>query len=870
VPRAALFVIVAVAAILTRPGSAVAQPTAARFAPARLIASEPAVAPPMARNQEVWVELTLLVDEHGKVARVVVAHSGGVDFDAAAAAAAQNFLFAPATLDGKPIASEVPYRSHFLGPPPPSPPPQAETIVRVVVQPLTGEVLSKGERVPQPGVRVLVDDGAHATTTDNDGRFVIDGLSRGQHAVHFRGPDITATDENVEMRADFPTRLTKFVEVKPRYVSRVRGRSAISDPVEQTISSEEIKHIAGTQGDTLKAVQNLPGVARPPFNGGLIAVWGSPPGDTRVYADGVYIPTLYHFGGIRSTINPSIVQSLTLLPGGYAVDHGRGLGGVVELETRDPRSDGVHGFAQADLVDASGMVEGNIGRAFSFAAGFRVSWLEFIIPAFAGNSDPSRLDPKYWDYQLKLHFKASSRDTIDLFCFGSDDTLTFWVVPTEGLAHEFVQHTYFHRGVLRWQHRFADGATLLVLPSVGYDLPYQLDVNFGNATYTYANARIGWSLRAQAHVPLGRHVRLDAGLDYDGARYHLDARQNLSGLVREGDVNGDFLGYTQPSRSTAVGSDHMILYNNSVAPFVAMTVTLWKQRLSVMPQLRVETMSFYGYPLLPKHFTSTFVLPEPRLAARLRITSRVAVYASLGWYHQAPDAADFSTVFGNPTLRPESAIHYVTGVETRATATLHVELQAFYKDLRDLVVRGALPTDPPLEGGGIGRVYGAELLVRQELWRNFFGWISYTLMRSERQDHSGDPWRPFQYDQTHILTVLGSYKLPYGFQVGLRFRYATGNPYTPVVRAYYDVNSASFVPLYGPPNSGRLPPFNQLDLRVDKTFAFNYWKMVLYLDLQNVYDATSVEGVTYSYDYRTPHYLNGLPILPVFGARGEF
>ena len=48
-------------------------------------------------------------------------------------------------------------------------------------------------------------------------------------------------------------------------------------------------HIAGTQGDTLKAVQNLPGIARPPFNGGLIAVWGSPPGDTRVYADGVYI-----------------------------------------------------------------------------------------------------------------------------------------------------------------------------------------------------------------------------------------------------------------------------------------------------------------------------------------------------------------------------------------------------------------------------------------------------------------------------------------------------------------------------------------------------------------------------------------------------
>lgn len=843
------------------------------FTPARLIESEPPLAPPLAPGKEVWVELRLAVDAHGKVVRVEVTQSGGADFDAAATEAARSFVFAPATLDGRPIPVEVPYRAHFAGPlvAPPSPsPPPPEEIVSVVVQPLIGQVLSKGERVPQANVRVIVDDGVAHATTDADGRFRIDGLARGAHVVHFRGTDVRPTDEKIDMRVDFPTRLVEFIAVKPRYLSRVRGRSALSDPVEQTVTSEEIKHIAGTQGDTLKAVQNLPGVARPPFNGGLLAVWGSPPGDTRVYADGVYIPTLYHFGGIRSTVNPSIVNTLTLLPGGYAVDHGRGLGGVVEMETRDPRSDGIHGFVQADLVDGSGMVEGNIGRVFSFAAGFRVSWLEFIIPAFAGDSDPSRLDPKYWDYQLKLHFKASSRDTIDLFFFGSDDTLTFWLQPTEGLAHQFTQHTYFHRGVMRLQHRFGNGATLLIVPSVAIDLPYQLDVNFGNATYTYANERVGWSVRAQAHVPLSRHLRLDAGIDYEGARYHFDARMNLSGLVREGDVSGDFLGYTQPDRSSAVAQDHMIFYNNSIAPFVALTITLFQQRLMVMPQLRLESMIFYGYPLTSHRFTSAFLLPEPRLAARFKISSRVAVQASIGQYHQAPDSADFSTVFGNPALRPESAVHYVAGVEVKATATLHVELQGFYKDLRNLVVRKLQPNDPPLDGGGVGRVYGAELLVRQELWRNFFGWISYTLMRSERIEHPGDPWRPFQYDQTHILTVLGSYKLPYGFQVGVRFRYATGNPYTPVVRAYYDVNSSVFIPLYGAPYSGRLPAFHQLDLRVDKTFAFNNWKLIVYLDLQNAYNATSVEGVTYSYDYRTARYLNGLPILPVFGLRGEF
>ena len=183
-------------------------------------------------------------------------------------------------------------------------------------------------------------------------------------------------------------------------------------------------------------------------------------------------------------------------------------------------------------------------------------------------------------------------------------------------------------------------------------------------------------------------------------------------------------------------------------------------------------------------------------------------------------------------------------------------------------MRGLLPGDPPLEGGGVGRVYGGELLVRQELWKNFFGWVSYTIMRSERRDHPGDPWRLFQYDQTHILTLLGSYKLPHGFQVGLRFRYVTGNPYTPVTRAYYDINSYAYVPIYGAPYSSRLPSFNQLDMRVDKTFSFNAWKLTLYVDIQNVYNSTSAEGVVYSYDYKQPR-VSQRAAVPAGGRRAS-
>lgn len=850
------------AILLLVPLTARAQAPAPASAPAHLLHGAPPKAPPLEVGETAEVVLTLSVDAEGRVSAVKVLSTGGAPFDAAAVAAARNFVFAPAREEGHPVPTTVTYRSRFVGPQ--SPPEE-------LAEPLIGTVRSRGDRLGRAGVHLIIDNNLATASTDADGHFVIEGLRVGKHVIHVRGTDFPPVDQVVDLRVDVPTVREIFIEEKPRYLSQVHTHLVASDSVQQTISGVELRHVAGTQGDALKAVQNLPGVARPPFNGGLLAVWGSAPGDTRVYIDGVAIPTLYHFGGIRSTLNSALVQSLTLLPGGYDVSHGRGLGGVVELETDAPKQRGLHGFVQIDLADVSGLIEGKFGSRFSFSAGFRVSWLEFFIEALASHGAASNLIPKYWDYQLALHYRASPKDALDLFFLGSNDTMTLWVPPSEGLGHHFDQVTFFHRALFRWHHRFGRGATLTVTPSVGYDVPYGVDVTWGNANFWHHDRQLGYSLRAAAHWPLGRLLDLDFGLDYEGTRSQLDARENLGGQFREGDADlGQLLGYSEPDRSGGVATDRMTVYTNHTAPFVALTLALFHRRLLVMPQLRLETMTFFGHPRTPAHFSSHFVFPEPRLALRLRIVPRVTLQGSIGRYHQAPLSSDFSSVFGNPLLRPESGTQYVLGVELKLPATLAVEVQGFYKDLRDLVGREPLLSDPPLGNDGVGRVFGGQVLLRQPLWHHFYGWISYTVSRSERRDHPGAPWRPFQYDQTHILTLLGSYQLPHGFQVGLRFRYVTGNPYTPVASTFYDVNSSSYIPSFGAPYSGRLPSFHQLDLRVDKTVAFNHWRLVAYADIQNVYNATSAEGVVYSYDYKKKTYLSGIPILPLIGLRGEY
>ena len=201
----------------------------------------------------------------------------------------------------------------------------------------------------------------------------------------------------------------------------VRAEPLKKEVSEQVLSVEELKRIPGTQNDAIKAVQNLPGVARAPFGGGLLVVWGSAPADTRVYADGVQLPRIFHFAGFRSTINSEFVEELSFKPGAYGADFGRGLGGMIDVTTRSPKSDRIHGSVTLDLIDGSMTLEGPVTKNLYLAGGVRVSWISVFLPIF--NRSQFQVSPFYWDYQLSMRYRPTKADDIDVFIFGSTDNL---------------------------------------------------------------------------------------------------------------------------------------------------------------------------------------------------------------------------------------------------------------------------------------------------------------------------------------------------------------------------------------------------------------------------------------------------------------
>jgi hypothetical protein len=200
-------------------------------------------------------------------------------------------------------------------------------------------------------------------------------------------------------------------------------------------------------------------------------------------------------------------------------------------------------------------------------------------------------------------------------------------------------------------------------------------------------------------------------------------------------------------------------------------------------------------------------------------------------------------------------------------------VEGFYKDLTNQVSRA-----PESAGGfgyaneGTGSVMGLETLLKYKPDQRFFGWLSYTLSRSVRREGPNEPEYLFQYDQTHNLIVLGSYRLGRGWEFGARFRVVSGPLDTPRLKypslpALYAADAGAYAPLTGEPFSDRLPLFHQLDLRIDKRWQAKDFRFSVFLDVQNVYNNPGVEGRVYNYNSSKSQYQTGVPILPSLGAR---
>jgi hypothetical protein len=174
---------------------------------------------------------------------------------------------------------------------------------------------------------------------------------------------------------------------------------------------------------------------------------------------------------------------------------------------------------------------------------------------------------------------------------------------------------------------------------------------------------------------------------------------------------------------------------------------------------------------------------------------------------------------------------------------------------------------------GFGRTYGLEFMLRHAKSDKFFGWISYTLSRSETWSKVDDKYVLSSRDEPHHLQLLGSYNLNENWDIGAKIRFVSGKPTSPIIGTIENENDKTIRPIYGERNSIRHNPFFQLDFRVDykKSYGDGKWTWTYYVDMQNVLWPIyqSPEFIFYNYNYTEKQMISMIPMIST-GFRVEF
>lgn len=183
--------------------------------------------------------------------------------------------------------------------------------------------------------------------------------------------------------------------------------------------------------DVIKAIQQLPGVASGTELLSGMYVRGGDGSDNLYLLDGVPLYQVSHLGGIFSSFNTDVLESLDFYKSGFPARYGGRMSSVVDVKTKDGDFREYHGLASIGLLDGRLQFEGPIIKdKTSFNIGLRRSWLDVLtVPATYLISDLEdvklRLKYAFWDLNANLTHKFSDENKLTLRIYGGRDKAKF-------------------------------------------------------------------------------------------------------------------------------------------------------------------------------------------------------------------------------------------------------------------------------------------------------------------------------------------------------------------------------------------------------------------------------------------------------------
>lgn len=715
---------------------------------------------------------------------------------------------------------------------------------------IKGTVIDKASRQPLEFINVLVLGLGRGGVTDAEGHFNIGEVPPGIYrlqasAVGYKTiltPEYIVSTKDLTIQIETEENLTELEGVT---VTASPFRRDPESPVGlRIIGLQEIEKSPGANRDISRIVQSYPGVAFSPagYRNDLIVRGGSP-SENRFYLDGVEIPNINHFstqgasGGPVGIINADLIREVNFYTGAFPTDRGNAMSSVLDFKLRDGDMERNSLKATLGASEVSLASNGHIGKKTSYLVSVRQSYLQFLFDMLG-----LPFLPTFTDAQFKLKTRFNANNELTILGLGGIDNMKL-NTKLDGEKAEYilsylpkiqqetftlgavyrhyagihvqsvvVSHSYLNNRNTKYLNNDESSADNLSLKlrSVEQETKFRIE-----NTSTFGNWKINFGANldySQYTNTTFQRVYIDEGRTFDYHTYLGMWRWGIFGTINYATTDERF------TASLGVRTDA----NNFSSGMKGMGDQL-----------------------------------SPRLSLSYRLTDGLYLSGNAGLYYQLPPYTglgfkDNNGAWVNKYLRYMSVSQESLGLSWHPGNTFELSAEGFYKqyDKIPFSIADGIPLackgndygvigNEALSSTAQGRAYGIEILMKWLIAKELNLASSFTLFKSEYRNNKQSEYIASAWDNRYIFNMSGTYNFPHNWSLGMKISCIGGAPYTP-----YDVEKSSLVTAWnaqGRPyydytkyNTGRLPAFGQLDVRVDKTFYLKRCMLGFYIDLQNV------------------------------------
>ncbi|HOZ84012.1 MAG TPA: TonB-dependent receptor [Niabella sp.] len=712
------------------------------------------------------------------------------------------------------------------------------------------------------GVSITAMGTAYSTVTDSSGSFKLN-LPVGTYAINV---SIVSHKKFTQYNVEISTGNDQIVryELQPEakaldgiVVRTNRRTSAIATDMitplsVQRLTTQEIKSSPGGNFDVSKVIQTLPGVG---LSNGVgerndIIIRGGAPNENVYYLDGVEIPVLNHFqtqgssGGAQGILNVSFIESLKLTTSAFDPKYNDALSSTFVINQRNGNPDRLTGNIRASLTETALTLEGPLSAKTTFLSSARKSYLGWMFKAV---DLPIR--PNFYDFQYKVNHKFNEKTTLTAIGIGAIDNFSF--APTRKSTPE---NTYVLRStpfVNQWTY------------TMGFNLNRKINNGFMN--FTLSRNMFNTTLdKFEDEKKIEQNRTLLVKSDEVENKFRFDYNKFLNGWKLSAGLDAQYVGYSgdvfnrisneiKDANGNIIAPEKTIQFNSAIhfwkyGVFAQAAKWFFEDRLLLSGGLRTDMNSFTE---TGNHPLKTL---SPRLSLSYRLAEKWNLNASAGTYFKAPiyTALGYKDAVGNfinKDMNYTQSTHYVLGTEFLPKNSLRFTLEGFYKRYSNYPVSEATGVSLANQGTqygsvgserllskGKGEAFGIEAFVQQKMTKNLFYVVSYSYVVSKFSGIDGI-LKPSSWDNRSLFSATMGYKMKKDWELGLKYRFAGGNPFTPFDMTASQQNYMLLgqgIPEMALLNQNRLSNYNQLDFRIDKKINFKKTSLGFYVDIQNL------------------------------------